>query len=337
MTEFSAPTRLNLKARLAGARLSAAYAPLTDLLETLGILTVLGVGAVYIASQDLTVGGLHGFAAYLGFLYPPLKNLGQLTLTVTSATASSERLAELLNTPPRVSDAPYGRTAPAMHGHLRMDGVDFGYPDTDRRVLTDLTLTADPGELLLITGASGAGKSSVAKLLLRFYDPTRGRITLDGVDLREYSLPALRASITLLLQETLLVDGTIADNIAFGSPAATRRDIRAAAAVAGAEEFIAALPDGYATPVGQRGRRLSGGQRQRIAIARAHHSRRPPSRARRAHHGTGRPIRRRGAAATAPTHANPHHHPDHPRPTPRHRCQPDPGARPRSPRRAGHP
>lgn len=156
-----------------------------------------------------------------------------------------------------------------MHGHLRIDRVDFSYPGADRAVLTNLSLTADPGELLLITGASGAGKSSLARLLLRFYDPTRGCITLDGVDLREFSLPALRASITLLLQETLLIDSTIADNIAFGRPAATSRDVRAAAIVAGADEFIAAMPGGYAARVGQRGRRLSGGQRQRIAIARA--------------------------------------------------------------------
>lgn len=259
----------SLRARLAEARLSAAYASLSDVLETLAILAVLGVGAVHIASQQLTVGGLLGFAAYLGLLYPPMRNLGELTLMVTSATASSERLAELLDTPPRVIEQPDPYGVPAPRGRLRVEGVDFTYPGTDTAVLRGVTFAADPGELILITGVSGAGKSSVAKLLLRFYDPSGGRVTIDGVDLRAFGLPALRASVTLLLQETLLIDGTIAENIAFGSPSATERDIHAAAAAAGAEQFIAALPEGYATRVGQRGRRFSGGQRQRIAIARA--------------------------------------------------------------------
>lgn len=260
---------LYLRARLAQARLWASYRPMTDVLETLGILTVLGVGAARIASGGLTVGELLGFAAYLGFLYPPLKNLGQLTLTITSATASSERLADLLDTPPRVTSRPGASNRPARRGRLRMESVDFSYPGTVHHAIRDLSLTAEPGELLLITGASGAGKSSLAKLLLRFYDPSNGSITLDGVDLRDYSLPTLRASVTLLLQETLLMDGTVADNIAFGTKDATPAQIHAAATAAGLDPFIGAQADGYATRVGQRGRRMSGGQRQRIAIARA--------------------------------------------------------------------
>jgi ATP-binding cassette subfamily B protein len=154
-------------------------------------------------------------------------------------------------------------------GSITFNDVSFAYPESGKLVLRRLSFRADPGQMVAIVGPSGSGKSTIAKLLLRFYDPDAGRVLLDGVDIRDLSLRALRHNITLLQQENLLFSGTIADNIGYGKRGATPAEIMAAARAAGAHEFIRALPDGYGTLVGQRGRLLSGGQRQRIAIARA--------------------------------------------------------------------
>jgi ATP-binding cassette subfamily B protein len=152
---------------------------------------------------------------------------------------------------------------------IAFQDVSFAYPESGKQVLWDLSFRAEPGKILAITGPSGSGKSTIAKLLLRFYDPDTGRVLLDGVDIRDVSLRTLRHNITLLQQENLLFSGTIAENIGYGKRDATPAEIVAAAMAAGAHDFISALPDGYDTPAGQRGRLLSGGQRQRIAIARA--------------------------------------------------------------------
>ncbi len=154
-------------------------------------------------------------------------------------------------------------------GKLELEHVCFGYPETERNAVSDVSLAVEPGEVLALVGPSGAGKSTLAKLLLRFYDPHAGRILLDGRDLRRLTLPSVRDNIALLLQETLVFDGTIYENIAYGRRDATRAQVEAAAIAADAHEFISALTDGYETEIGQKGRRLSGGQRQRIAIARA--------------------------------------------------------------------
>ena len=262
--------------RLAQTRLSALYTPLTDLLETLAILAVLGMGAWEITAGRLTVGGLVGFATYLGFLFAPLQRLGELVLNITAARASGDRLAEILDARPVVADGPivHGRggtavNTPARHGELRLHGVSFSYPGASRPSLHDVTFTVEQGEFVLVTGPSGAGKSTLSRLLPRFYDPTAGWISLDGVDLRDYRLDALRGSLTLLPQETAILTGTVADNIAYGCPDATPDAIVDAAHAAGADEFIRRLPSGYRTQLGHRGPQLSGGQRQRIALARA--------------------------------------------------------------------
>jgi ATP-binding cassette subfamily B protein len=260
-----------LRARLAQMRLSSIYTPLTDLFEAFGILAVLGVGAWEISLGRLTIGGLVAFATFLGFLYSPLHALSGLFLTVGAARASADRLTEVLDARPLVGDHG-GLTVPARRGHVTLDGVTFAYPGV-RPVLDRVSFDAAPGRLVLVTGRSGAGKSTVARLLLRFYDPAAGRILLDGVDLRGYSLTALRQSITLLPQETAILEGTAAENIAYGSfgpdLTADRHRIAAAARAAHAEEFIVRLPQGYDTVLGSGGLQLSGGQRQRIAIARA--------------------------------------------------------------------
>ncbi|HWN32044.1 MAG TPA: ABC transporter transmembrane domain-containing protein [Pseudonocardia sp.] len=255
--------------RLAQNRLSALYPPLSDLLETAAVLGVLGMGAWEISAGRLTVGGLVGFATYLGFLFGPLQRIGDLVLTVTAARASGDRIAEVLDTPPLTTDREPATRLPARHGLLRLSDVSFGYPGAPGVGVRDVSFTVRPGELVLLTGPSGAGKSTLTRLLPRYYDPTAGRLTLDGVDLRDYRLDTLRRSITLLPQEVTILTGTVAENIAYGSPHATPAAIAEAARAAGAEEFIRELPQGYRTRLGHRGPQLSGGQRQRIALARA--------------------------------------------------------------------
>jgi ATP-binding cassette subfamily B protein len=258
-----------LRARMMETRLSSLYEPLVQIIETVCVLVVLGFGAWELTNDRITLGGLLAFAAYLAYLYPPIQGLGQITLTISEATASAERITELMDAVPTVTDHPEAVSQTAGRGSVTFDGVTFGYPGGDGPALEDLSFRAAPGELVLLTGPSGSGKSTVTKLLLRFYDPDAGRIRLDGIDLRDLSLETLRDSITVLHQETMLFPGTVRDNIAYGRPDATDEQIIAAARSAEAHDFIEALPDGYDTPVGQRGRLLSGGQRQRIAIARA--------------------------------------------------------------------
>ncbi|GAA0530665.1 ABC transporter ATP-binding protein [Saccharopolyspora subtropica] len=266
---FVRQSRGSVGANLASTRIGALFSPMVDLMEVLGVMAILGVGILELSAGRITLGGLLAFLVYLSQLYSPVRNLGQLTNTIFAAAASAERIIDLLDQRPLVrspaNPVPLGRTT----GHLQVEQVDFRYPGTTADVLHGVTFQALPGETTAVVGASGAGKSTLTKLLLRFYDPTRGRILLDGHDLRELDLDELRANIAIVLQETLLLDGTVADNILAGRPGATHEQMVRAAEAADAHEFILALPDGYDTRVGQRGRLLSGGQRQRIAIARA--------------------------------------------------------------------
>lgn len=257
------------RAKLAQARLTALYPPLVTVVETVCILLVIGVGIWEIAAQRITIGGLMAFAAYIGYLYPPLQNLGQITMTVTAARAAGERLVELLDEHPSVADAGRGRLAPGRRRGIRFERVRFTYPGADEPALVGLDLDVRPGEFVMVTGPSGAGKSTLTKLLLRFYDPSSGRIGLDGVELADLELRALRDEIALVPQEAAVFQGTVADNIAFGAPSATRDEVIAAAREADADEFVRSLPDGYDTELGERGALLSGGQRRRIALSRA--------------------------------------------------------------------
>jgi ATP-binding cassette subfamily B protein len=254
---------------MAEARLDALYEPLIQIVETVCVLVVLGFGAWEISEKRITIGGLLAFAAYLGYLYPPIQNFGHIAITASEATASSERITEILYTKPAVTDRTITRTRSARRGRIAFDQVTFHYPGNDHPTLDQVSFRLGPDQLILLTGESGSGKSTITKLLLRFYDPTAGGIRLDGVDIRELSLNTLRENITLLQQENLMFPGTVRDNIAYGRPDATDQQIIQAALSADAHDFITALPQGYNTPVGQRGRLLSGGQRQRIAIARA--------------------------------------------------------------------
>lgn len=256
-----------LATNLSIARLSGLYAPVVHLAQTLSVLAVIGLGAWEIASGRISLGGVLAFAAILSSLYAPVQQLGQLRVMASAAATGSERIIELLDAEPPLTDGP--RVLPRARGSIRMQSVDFRYADTPSPVLEGFTIEIHPGELLAITGPSGAGKSTIAKLLLRFHDPAAGAITLDGIDLRDLTLASLRSNIALVSQQTQMFHTTIYDNIAFGSATASRQDVIHAAVEADAHDFISALPDGYDTIIGQHGHGLSGGQRQRLAIARA--------------------------------------------------------------------
>jgi ATP-binding cassette subfamily B protein len=266
---FAAQSIGSVHAELAATRLGALFSPLVDLVHVLGVLTILGMGIWELQAGNITLGGLLAFLVFLSQLYQPVQGLGSLSTSLFGAAAAAERIIELLDEQPSVRAPEHPVPLAQPRGELCLDQVSFGYPGAGAEVLTQISLTMEPGKTTAIVGASGAGKTTLLKLLLRFYDPTAGRITLDGVDLRELDLAALRANIAIVLQETLLLDGTIAENIRAGRPDATEQQVIEAAKATDAHGFITALSEGYATRVGQRGRLLSGGQRQRIAIARA--------------------------------------------------------------------
>ncbi|MEU3349107.1 ABC transporter ATP-binding protein [Streptomyces sp. NPDC006700] len=257
------------RAAMASTRIRAVYRPLVELIEVCGGLAVMGLGTWKLTQGQLTLGGLLVFLALIGKLYGPVRDLSRLGPTFYAASASAERIVELLDQRPQVREAPDARRIGRARGEVEFDGVCFRYPETSRWALSDVSFRVRPGETLALVGASGAGKSTVAKLQLRFYDPDRGAVRLDGTDLRELALTDLRDSVAVVLQETLVLHGTVRENIAYGRPDAGDAEIVEAARAADADEFIRLLPDGYDTVVGQRGRTLSGGQCQRLAIARA--------------------------------------------------------------------
>ncbi|MFI9360544.1 ABC transporter ATP-binding protein [Kitasatospora sp. NPDC053057] len=257
------------RATMAATRIRALFEPIVELLELVGALIVLGLGAWELTRGRLTLGELLVFVALLSRLYGPVQGIGRLSNGFFSAAAAAERIIELQDQKPQVADPPRPLCPARVRGVVVFDGVRFRYPGTTLAALHDVSFRAEPGETVALVGESGAGKSTVAKLLLRFYDPEHGAVRLDGTDLRDLALTDLREHIAVLLQETLVVHGTVRDNIAYGRPDATDAQIVAAARAADAHEFVSRLPEGYDTVVGQHGRLLSGGQRQRIAIARA--------------------------------------------------------------------
>ncbi len=266
---FRVESQGSLAAQLASTRLRAIYGPIVELVEIAGALLIIGIGTWELSRGWISLGGLLAFLALLTQLYSPIRGLGRLDSSFSSAAASAERIIELLAEKPRVTDAAGARTLAGLGGAVEVDGVSFRYPDEESYALHDVSFAVAPGEYVAIVGPSGAGKSTLTKLLLRFYDPSQGAVLLDDNDLRTLTLVSLRERIAVVFQETLVFDATIAENIAYGRPGATREEIALAADAAALSPFLDRLPEGLDTVVGQKGRRLSGGQRQRVAIARA--------------------------------------------------------------------
>ena len=265
---FDAVCDRSVGTRLRNSLVQQSFGLLTTLILAGGTSLLFWVGTREVLAGRLTVGEFVVFNAYLAMLYAPLSVLSYASSSVQSALGGAARLFEILETEPEVRDAPGAATPDRVAGRLAFENVTFGYAP-DRPVLEGIELTVEPGETVGIAGETGGGKSTLLSLALRFYDPWQGRVTLDGTDLRALTLDTVRQSIAYVPQETLLFSGTIRENIAYARPTATPEEIEEAARAAEAHEFIAALPDGYDTPVGERGVRLSVGQRQRIALARA--------------------------------------------------------------------
>jgi ATP-binding cassette subfamily B protein len=252
------------------ARVRARYLPAIDLLPSLGLIAVLGVGGHRVLNGEMSVGELVAFNTYVALLVWPLRTIGMTIAFAQRAAVAMERVHEVLGTVPEIVDPPHPRSLPTdgRLGAVRFEHVRFGY-GAGIGVLDDFDLDVPPGSSVALVGATGSGKSTVARLLLRFYDVDAGAVTLDGVDVRDLPVTELRRAVGVVFEDTLLFLDTVAANIAFAYPDADAAVIERAARLAGAHEFIEAMPDGYDTVIGERGFSLSGGQRQRIAIARA--------------------------------------------------------------------
>jgi ATP-binding cassette subfamily B protein len=244
------------------------YFPFVDLLSSVALAVVLGYGGHLYFNGDVTIGTLFAFMLYVQNFFDPVQQLSQLYNTFLSATAALDKIMDVLDEEPEVLDAPGSEPLPEVQGHVRFEEVRFSY-GTGPEVLHGLDLDVPPGTTVALVGHTGAGKSTIAKLLARFYDPTGGRITIDGHDLRDVTQESLRRQLGIVPQEGFLFAGTVTENIAFGRPDATPEEVVRAAQAVGAHEFIMRLEDGYETQLQERGSRLSLGQRQLVALARA--------------------------------------------------------------------
>ncbi|MDW8327218.1 MAG: ABC transporter ATP-binding protein [Anaerolineales bacterium] len=243
--------------------------PLIFLIANLGQVAVTYFGGRLIINGGLTFGEWQEFSLYLLYLFIPLGQFGLIVTQLGQASASASRIFEILDAQNDVTDRPGARPLPPVQGRVQFENVTFRYFGSGEPVLKNVSFTVEPGQTVALLGATGSGKTTIINLLPRFYDPTEGRITIDGHDLRDVTLDSLRSQIGIVLQETTLFTGTIRDNIAFGKPDASLEEVMEAAKAAAAHDFIMSFPQGYNTPVGERGSTLSGGQKQRIAIARA--------------------------------------------------------------------
>ncbi len=271
----------NREANMVTVRLNAAYFPAVEMLSGVALALIVLYGGLLAIEGSITTGTVVAFVATLSFLFEPIQQLSQLYTTYQSGMAALEKIFLLLDVTPELEDRHGAVDLPRIEGEISFEDISFAYkprrgsggpsnaPAKPALALDHVDLRVPAGETVALVGATGAGKSTMAKLVARFYDPTEGRVLVDGHDLREISSSSLRSQMGIVPQEAFLFSGTIGENIAFGRPNASDEEIRAAAAAVGVEEFIAELPDGYETEVGERGAQLSAGQRQLIAFARA--------------------------------------------------------------------
>lgn len=258
-----------MQQQIAVSRLFSFLFPVVFLIANIGQAVVLYFGGKQIIFGTLTFGEWEKFSLYLIYVFLPLGMLGMIIAQMSSAGASAKRIFEILDTQNEVTDKPGATDLSVVQGRVAFDHVTFRYFGGGEPVLNDVDFSVEPGQTVALLGATGSGKSSIINLIPRFYDPTAGQVLIDGRDVREVTIESLRSQIGIVLQDTTLFSGSVRDNIAFGRPNARTEEVMAAAEAAAAHEFIMSFPEGYDTPVGERGATLSGGQKQRIAIARA--------------------------------------------------------------------
>lgn len=266
--KFRDENRQYYEKNLISVRLEAFYGPLMSFISTMGTVFLIWYGGSKVIKGSISLGEWMVFNTLIVQLIQPVRSFGWLVSMVQRASASGQRIFEILDTQSDVTDAPGAIELPSLTGHVRFENVSFSY-DNRFYVLEDIDLDVQPGHTIAILGSTGSGKSSLINLVPRFYDPQKGRITIDGHDLRNVTIESLRKQIGIVLQETFLFNDSLRNNIAYGRPEATFEEIVDAAKSAKIHDFISTLPDGYDTVVGERGVGLSGGQKQRMAIARA--------------------------------------------------------------------
>ncbi|NJL19948.1 MAG: ABC transporter ATP-binding protein [Leptolyngbyaceae cyanobacterium SM1_3_5] len=266
--EFVELNAANRDANISAVAITAAFLPSIDFLNSIATALVLAYGGYLAVTGQATVGVVTAFLLYVQQFFRPIQILSQFYTQAQSALAGAERIFRLIDEPAKLEDAPDAIEMPPMRGEVKFENVSFGY-SANQRVLNEVNLHAKPGQMIALVGATGAGKSTIINLILRFYDVSAGSVKIDGIDLRSVTQSSLRRQIGLVLQDNILFSGTVAENIAFGRPNATQAEVEAAAQTANVHEFITQLPQGYATLLGERGSNLSQGQRQLISIARA--------------------------------------------------------------------
>ncbi len=250
------------------ARMVAATSRAVEVISALGLFSAVLFGSLQVLKGVITPGDVLIFSAYIKNMYNPVKKIARLSAKVSKAMASAERISDLLETEPEIIDGSNAIKATQLKGEVFFKDISFGYSD-GHEILSKVSFKVSSGENVALVGSSGAGKSTIAKLILRLYDVREGVVLIDGIDIKKYQRESLRRQIGIVLQDSILLGTTIRENISYGKPDATREEIEAAAQLAYAHDFISTLPDGYETTVGERGSTLSGGQRQRIGLARA--------------------------------------------------------------------
>ncbi|HGJ64250.1 TPA: ABC transporter ATP-binding protein [bacterium] len=269
INKFSGYARNVLQTNLEITKLWATFFPVMEFISGLGTITVLWYGGWQIMKGQLTLGQFIAFNMYLMQLMWPMRMLGFIINVSKEAIASGQRIFEILDTESEVKESPNAKPLPTIEGYISFDNVSFKYENNDELVLKNFTLEVKPGESVAILGATGSGKSTLINLIPRFYDPTSGKITIDGIDIRDVTIESLRQQIGIVLQETFLFGMSLKENISYGKTGATMEEIINSAKAANIHNFIETLPNGYDTEVGERGVTLSGGEKQRVAIARA--------------------------------------------------------------------